>query len=455
MSSGRIITLFPIELPDSGPLSKNNASHSIAISAAAHVLLFGLISLLLLRHVPQINNKLTAKRSSMRLLNLDKPDTSTKAPGAKALQFSPQQKTPHPDAAKSNAHAGSRTSAMQVAAVQSAPHTLLQPNLPPDVSLPIAKPAPTVTPASQTATAITHLTPAATASTLRPTPVLPNHELTPSTLNISSTMFSTAMPALPPSRTTVVLAPKAKPELAQSTTPPATKDVSLSDLHMPEAGIAAPRPSVAVITTAANSTTAGNAPGNATNSAATESGTGSATHNGGTGNTHLAANSGAAAIAGSTADSISMPENGQFGVVVVGASLDEEYPEAQGLWGGRMPYTVYVHVGLAKSWILQYSLPPAANAASTGVVTHIAAPWPYEIERPNLAPGDINADALMVHGYVNKDGRFTTLAIVSPQQFPQEKFVLDTLRKWQFRPAEENGQDTDVEVLLIIPDTLD
>jgi len=157
---------------------------------------------------------------------------------------------------------------------------------------------------------------------------------------------------------------------------------------------------------------------------------------------------------GESTDRISLPKNGQFGVVVVGASLGDQYPEATELWGGRMPYTVYVHVGLAKSWILQYSLPDSANSATVGRPAHLDAPWPYDIERPNIAPEDINSGALMVHGYVNKEGHFETLAVVSPQQFPQEKFLLDTLRHWQFRPAEENGHDTDVEILLIIPDEL-
>jgi hypothetical protein len=145
---------------------------------------------------------------------------------------------------------------------------------------------------------------------------------------------------------------------------------------------------------------------------------------------------------------IVMPKDGKFGVVVVGSSMAEEYPETVGLWGSRMAYTVYLHVGVAKSWILQYSLPQAADKGTT---VRIDAPWPYDMERPGLAPGDLNGDAIIVHGFVNKAGRFEKLAIVFPVDFSQAKFVLGALEQWQFRAAMQNGLLTAVEVLLIIP----
>jgi hypothetical protein len=72
--------------------------------------------------------------------------------------------------------------------------------------------------------------------------------------------------------------------------------------------------------------------------------------------------------------------------------------------------------------------------------------------RPNLAPGEWNADALMVHGFLNQAGRFEALAIVFPPDFPEAKFVLDALAQWQFRAATQNGQNVKVEVLLIVPE---
>ena len=61
--------------------------------------------------------------------------------------------------------------------------------------------------------------------------------------------------------------------------------------------------------------------------------------------------------------------------------------------------------------------------------------------------------AVLVHGFVNKDGRFEELAVTFPPEFPQAQFVLNSLAQWQFRPAAQNGQPVKVEILLIIPDT--
>jgi len=144
---------------------------------------------------------------------------------------------------------------------------------------------------------------------------------------------------------------------------------------------------------------------------------------------------------------ISMPRDGQFGIVVVGSSLAEEYPDTLAIWSGRLVYTVYLHVGLRKNWILQYALPHVAEASST---TRPEAPWPYEMVRPELA--ESNAGAIMVHGVINQSGRFESLTVVSPVDLPQATFVLDTLRQWRFRAAQQNGQSAAVEVLLLIPE---
>ncbi len=148
---------------------------------------------------------------------------------------------------------------------------------------------------------------------------------------------------------------------------------------------------------------------------------------------------------------ITLPRNGQFNAVVVGDQLSDRYPETGEVWNGRIAYTVYIHVGLAKSWILQYSRPRAADAASAGVVGRLDAPWPYDIIRPDLAPGAMDADAIMVHGFIDQSGRFDSLHIVFPPDFSQSDFVLKALAQWQFRPAQQNGQAVRVEVLLVIP----
>jgi hypothetical protein len=152
---------------------------------------------------------------------------------------------------------------------------------------------------------------------------------------------------------------------------------------------------------------------------------------------------------------MTLPQNGQYGVVVVGSTLTDEFPETSRLWGGRLVYSVYLHVGLSRSWILQYSLPSKAEAASAGNVNHIEAPWPTYIVRPSNKPANINADALMVHGFVNETGHFESMALVFPAEYSQTKMLLQALEQWKFRPAKHNGQIAKVEVLLIIPEDAD
>jgi hypothetical protein len=167
-----------------------------------------------------------------------------------------------------------------------------------------------------------------------------------------------------------------------------------------------------------------------------------------------AGNSDALSHAGQpSATLISVARNGHFQAVVVGASLEDQFPEIEGFWNGRLLYTAYIHVGLAQSWILQYSLPRSDTAALAGNLARLESPWPYSIVRPDLAPGAINADALLVKGFISQDGHFEKPIVIFPPAFPLAQFVVDCLRQWQFRPAFQNGQPARVEILLIIPDS--
>ena len=58
---------------------------------------------------------------------------------------------------------------------------------------------------------------------------------------------------------------------------------------------------------------------------------------------------------------IVLPKDGQYGMVVVGASPEEDYPETADMWSGRLVYSVYLQTNTAQNWILQYSLPRVAN----------------------------------------------------------------------------------------------
>lgn len=153
-----------------------------------------------------------------------------------------------------------------------------------------------------------------------------------------------------------------------------------------------------------------------------------------------------------TSEHIQLPKNGRFGVIVVGSSLADTYPETVHIWSDRVAYSAYLHVGTQKAWILQYAQLRTVDAAAGGAVAKLDAPWPYDIQRPNLLSKDLNADALMVHGILNESGKLEQLAIAYPQGYVHSSFVLHELGRWQFRPAQQLGKPTAVEVLLIIPE---
>ena len=157
------------------------------------------------------------------------------------------------------------------------------------------------------------------------------------------------------------------------------------------------------------------------------------------------------ASASETTEHIELPPGGRFGVVVVGSSQTAQYPEAAEFWSDRVAYTVYLHVGLPKTWILQYGLASSEQANGTGSVAHLDAPWPFDIFRPNLLAADVNADALMVHGILNVSGKLEQLAVAFPEGYPHASFVVNALSRWKFRPASQDGKPTPVEILLIIP----
>jgi hypothetical protein len=368
--------------------------------------------------------------------------------------------------------------------------TLVQPDVPPDITPPQELPIPAALLWSAPAIRVAKISAIARLNTnamVSPSLHLPNHELDLSDISISATSFTSDALALPVGTTSPVVvnrpAPVEKaPEMwSNSAQPPEPATViSVSKMQMQEGTIALPAVNQAAAVFSADrlslgregaSTLAGSGEGDGSadgdgarekapggeDSPATASESprpqGASTGS----NTAPAQTSGAAPGNGlddeSAVSRIRLSKDGKFGIVVVGSSLAEQYPETQGLWGGRLAYSVYVHVGLEKNWILQYSLPRSVDAAAAGEDVRPDAPWPFDIVVPHKALRGLNANALVIHGFVNIAGRFEQLAVVSPRGFAQEALMLSALREWQFRPAGQRGRSTAVEVLLIIPET--
>jgi hypothetical protein len=482
-----------VAMRQSGPISlfserqsTSPPTASLLLSILAHGAVIALVALGVIVS-PRVSHPVLEPRYAVRRLDLHMPDPEKRQAQAAGVRYPGPlpAPSPAPDLAKASARP---QVARQVAQATPAPQTLLQPKLPRQI-IPEKVPAPTVViwqmENKTTATIVPPLPKKTTATVVQPAVQPPNEEVNLDKLAIASSPTASKTQPILPSTTTpmVVLAPQAAPTPPETTSkstaqPTPAAVVSLSDLRkegvviLPPAnqtasssssGLLAPGHPEDLAQADHGNADRGNAPGNNTapggaNSAkddAGKSGAGKAqgtkTGQDGKDNTVLGPALAETSNGAGTVERINLPKNGEFGAVIVGSSLEEMYPEAAELWSGRLAYTVYLHVGLAKSWILQYALPAATEAAAGGNAAHLAAPWPYTIVRPNLTLDDLNADALMVRGVVNASGRFEALAVAFPPKYAQAEFVISSLRQWEFRPATQGGHPTAVEVLLIIP----
>lgn len=489
MMSSRTITLFTEPpVPRTGP-------SAFAVSILLHGGICGLV-LLGISRTPHTNDPALARHYAVRLLTLHQPEARpwlAAAAAAAALRG-----VAHHAPATQGGAPSARMAAPEIPQLEHASQTLVQPDLPQNLLLPRQMRVPTVLMWSPESTAahviVAPPLPTLTAVHVRPSLEIPNREQNLADVSIAASTFATQVPTLPTSTTAplAVAGPQSLEQMPSSASkvqgaPTPARIMSLSDLEMQEGTVALPMASQT-----ASSSTGGfmlghglgssqTGEGRAVGIAGTGSGAGVGKSGEGTAQSDKSAagsaqvgkaiagnGSGGDAIAGmgggngAAASGVGSPDgqsepalahltrrkDGTFGVVVVGSSIEEAYPETAGMWSGRLAYTVYLHVGLAKSWILQYSLPRSAEMTAT----RPDAPWPYDMMRPRLEPADFNADAIMVRGIVNTSGRFEQLGVVFPLEFAQAKFLLSALQQWQFRPAMQNGQIAAVEVLLIIPE---
>jgi hypothetical protein len=469
-----MVTLFA-ELP-----SSRRGPSAFAVSMLLHGLATGLLYFSL-RHTIKVEDELMVHRYTVRLLNLQRPEPKIWRPLSRTAEAAQGRA----DELASGGQPSAFPLPEQLAQLIPAPQTLVQPDLPPNLLLPQEIPIPLVvmwsTESSTARKIVLPPTQEKATSDARPDLDTPNHEMKIADLKISASTLVTDTPSPLPSTTSpvVVRGPeliKRVPETTSKADRPSVpaRILSLSDLRLDQGTIALPlanETAAAVISeTIAPTSTMNPSEHGESKAASKQSGRGAgevsanqagegadANSPGRAGGTKDEADSGASGAADAvpgvppTITRIVMPKDGKFGVVVVGSSMAEEYPETVGLWGSRMAYTVYLHVGLHKSWILQYSLPPEDSAAENGSVARLEAPWPFLMERPDLAQADLNGDAIMIHGFVNTSGRFEQLSVLFPAGFAQSKLLLGALEQWQFRAAVQNGLLTAVEVLLIIP----
>ena len=479
MRSPYTLTLFSSEpQPATGP-------SAFMVSIVLHSVLFALL-LASMRHVSVRPRRLVNGKYTVRLLDMRETDALVRWFPDKSVAHHGQR------AARHAVSAGGKLGSSAVSHVASISrnfdtqkpmiHTMIQPDAPPDVRMPDMpipqamvwtageiKQRKIVPPAPQTSGAIQ----------VKPSLRMPNHELTPTEMSLSASPFITEAPMPAPGTTSPVVVRGAEP--AKQLPETASKDtaqvsparvVSTSDLKVQEGPAALPLVNEIALANAPGTPMPGRAESmsragdDTTDSKQNGAGSGHGTGNegdnadgvivqdgsgGGSSSddgVSIDTGSGGAPSSGTTTvEHITLPKNGQYGMVVVGASPQENYPETAGLWAGRMVYTVYLQTDTSQNWILQYSV-PRSKGADPSDDTRPDAPWPYDMMRPSLGS---YKDIVLVHGFVNALGRFEQVSVVYPVEFTEAGLLLRALKQWEFRPAMSQGQAVAVEVLLIVP----
>jgi hypothetical protein len=461
-----MITLFSVQRDEKRRIS------SIVFSAIAHVVTIALVSIGV--YQSKIGAPIPVTHFQVRQLDLETPREAMKAPDNAIEYQAPKQTAKTPSAGGSPKV---ETPALrEVAKAERGPQTLVQPDIHTHVALKKPIPVPTLAIWQPVKVAVEKivapLPQQVVAMQVTPSLESPNEALLVRDVEISpSDLSNEKLPIVASTTTPLALTGQDLPQPApvtasrSSSQPTPATVVSLSNLAMLNGTVVLPPINETASKASAGAMGSGQGKNNARpgNGNGTGGGQGSGAgptagegkETGGGNGSRPGSGQGPGGASGTgslTVAHITLPKNGRFGAVVVGDSLEAEFPEVAGVWSGRLAYTVYLHVGLSKSWILQYALPRASDARSAGVVAQLMAPWPYSIVRPNLVAGSIDSDALLVHGYVNRLGRFESLSIAFPANFPEGRFVLSSLQQWEFRPATEDGQAARVEVLLIIPE---
>lgn len=482
-------TSLPISL-FAEPPGPQRRSLTFVVSTLVHatlavVILYGFI------FAPRIDTRAATDRYVMRRIDISMPDPVKQRMAGDEGMYPGAKPAAHQVAQQHDAPAAPSSSMRQVPQLHLSDKTLVQPDLKPNEQVVKNTPLPSVLlwSADHPDVKLVVPPPPQILATIKARPVLtrPTPEKMVADVPLTSTPFTTKFPMPTPASSTPVnvRGPELKDLIPQSSStssmqPTSAAMMSISEVQITKGTIALPP---------TNQTVAGNVlgalrPGKSGDSAQAGTGdpssrgaeNGARNSQGASGNSAGAAgnakgttvarggNSGNAGANSGTGNNgaggqgsspaftkVALPQNGQYGVVVVGSAMEEQFPETSALWGDRLIYSVYLHVGLPTSWILQYSLPLSAEARSAGNV-HIEAPWPFYIVRPTNGVGPIAADALMIHGFINESGHFEALAVVFPATFKETSPVLQAIQQWRFRPAKHNGQVAKVEVLLIIPE---
>jgi len=150
------------------------------------------------------------------------------------------------------------------------------------------------------------------------------------------------------------------------------------------------------------------------------------------------------------------PSNGNFDVVILQSVTRDDLPGGGGTLSGNPVYTVYLSVGDAREWLLEYCIPASVNSRASSYQVNIddpgavSAPYPLLTVIPRNAFELPHPQHIVLHGLLSAAGIFHEVKAPDTESALVRE-VLPLLSQWQFRPALRDKVPVEVEILLIIP----
>lgn len=150
------------------------------------------------------------------------------------------------------------------------------------------------------------------------------------------------------------------------------------------------------------------------------------------------------------------PATGSFDVVIMQSGARDDLPELGGMLSGSPVYTVYLRVGAAREWLLEYCVIPVAKRSASpyqinvGDSVEVSPPYPLSTVVPNSILGQQHSRPIVVHGLLTTSGNLRDVRAADASSLLARQ-LLPLLGEWRFRPALKNREAIEVEVLLVVP----
>jgi len=151
----------------------------------------------------------------------------------------------------------------------------------------------------------------------------------------------------------------------------------------------------------------------------------------------------------------STPQN-SYGITIVASGASGGGFKDYGIFRDEASYTVYLDMtdagAYGSNWTLQYAL----DTSNRGPYSHGLLVPPYATSKllPHISSDTARNDrgaTIVVFGVITSRGKFEDLRIMQGPDPALNQLLLDSLKKWVFRPAEVDGAPVRVKVLLGVP----